>query len=110
MDFDYPTLIGALSEEERISFYEILAHNLTVSARGIWSDERRTDSQKLEALKWLNEIMHRVVMKAAYLRVGKNKYSESESWEGIKHWVSLSPDLAEPVELALKFSYKTCRQ
>lgn len=108
MDFDYPDLIGGLSEEERIRFYEILAHNLTVSVRGIWSDENLTDSQKLEGLKWLNEIMHRVVMKAAYLRLQKNTMSESDSWEDIKHWVSLCPEIDKHVESAIKFSYKTC--
>ena len=108
MDFDYPNLIGALNDEERISFYEILAHNLTVSVRGIWSDEHLTDSQKLEGLKHVNEIMHRVVMKAAYLRVQKNKWSENDSWVDIKSWVSLCPEIDEPVEWALKFSYKTC--
>lgn len=110
MDFDFPNLIGALSDEERIRFYEILAHDLTVSGRGIWSDEDFTDSQKLEGLKWLNEIMHRVVMKAAYLRLQKNTMSESDSWEDIKHWVSLCPEIAKYVEGALKFSYRNCRQ
>ena len=110
MDFDYPNLIGALSEEERIRFYELLAHDLTVSVRRIWTDEHLTDSQKLEGLKYVNEIMHRVVMKAALLRVQKNKWSESDSWEDIKHWVSLCPEIDEPVEWALKFSYKACRR
>src|SRR4030095_718505 len=93
MDFDFPNLIGALSEEERISFYEVLAHNLTVSVRGIWSNDHLTDGQKVERLKWVNEIMHRVVMKSALLRVRKNQFTESDSWENIKHFVSLSPQI-----------------
>ena len=110
MNFDFPNLIGALSDEERISFYEILAHNLTVAVRGVWSDEDLTDSQKLECLKWINEIMHRVVMKASYLRLQKNKYSETDSWEDIKHWISVYPEIDSHVEWALKFSYKSCRR
>ena len=62
------------------------AHNLTISVRGIWSDEHLSDSEKLESLKWLNEIMHRVVRKPALLRINKDEMSESDSWEGIKHW------------------------
>ena len=68
MDFDYIKLIGELSDEERLKFYECLAHNLTVSARAIWSNEGLTDGEKVERLKWLNEIMHRVTMKSALLR------------------------------------------
>ena len=110
MDFDFPNLIDGLNDEERIRFYEILAHNLTVSVRGVWSDEHLTDSKKVECLKWLNEIMHRVVMKAALLRVNKNQYSESDSWEDIKHWVSFSPEIDAPVGWALKTSYESCRR
>jgi hypothetical protein len=109
MDFDFPKLIGALSDEERIRFYEILAHNLTVSVRGIWSDDDLTDSNKLDCLKWLNEILHRVVMKAALLRLKKNTWSESDSWENINHWISLSPEISRHVEWALKTSYESCR-
>lgn len=110
MDFDFLNLIGALSDEERISFYEVLAHNLTVSVRSIWSDDHLTDGQKVERLKWVNEIMHRVVMKSALLRVGKNQFTESDSWEDIKHWVSLSPEIDTEVEWALRFSYESCRR
>jgi hypothetical protein len=110
MDFDFPNLIGELSDEERITFYEILAHNLTVCVRGIWSDDQLTDGQKVERLKWVNEIMHRVVMKSALLRVQKNQFSESDSWDNIKHWVSLSPEIGASVEWALKLSYEGCRR
>ena len=110
MDFDYIKLIGELSDEERLKFYEYLAHNLTVSVRAIWSDEGLTDGEKVESLKWLNEIMHRVTMKSALLRTHKNTFSESDSWEDIKHWVSFSPEIVEPVEWALKTSYESCRR
>jgi len=110
MDFDFPNLIGALSDEERISFYEVLAHNLTVTVRGIWSDDQLTDGQKVERLKWVNEIMHRVVLKSALLRVQKSQFTESDSWENIKHWVSLSPEIDAEVEWAIRLSYESCRR
>jgi hypothetical protein len=109
MKFDFPNSIGALSEEQRIRFYEILAHNLTVSVRGMWSDEQLTDGEKVERMKWLNEIMHRVVMKSAYLRMGRNKFSEIDSWENIKHWVAQCPELGASVEWAIERSYESCR-
>jgi hypothetical protein len=106
VDFDYIKLIGELGDEERLRFYEYLAHNLTVSARAIWVDEGLTDGEKLENLKYLNEIMHRVTMKSAKLRTHKNTFSETDSWEDINDWVSRSPGLGPHVEWALKFSYE----
>jgi len=106
MDFDFPNLIGALTDEERITFYEVLAHNLTVSVRAIWSNDDLTDGQKVERMKWVNEIMHRVVMKSALLRVQRNQFTESDSWENIKSWMSLSPEIDAEVEWALRLSYK----
>lgn len=70
LEFDFPKLIGALSDEERISFYEFRAHNL----------------------------------------INEDKMSESDSWEGIKHWVALSPEISPHVEWALKTSYDVCRR
>ena len=55
--------------------------------RAIWSDAGLTDGEKVENLKWLNEILHRVTMKSALLRIHKNTFSESDSWEDIRHWV-----------------------
>ena len=110
MNFDYIKLIGELSDEERLQFYEYLAHNLTVSVRAIWSDAGLTDGEKVENLKWLNEIMHRVTMKSALLRTHKNTFSESDSWEDIQHWVSRSSDIEPHVEWALKFSYDSCHR
>jgi len=110
MKFDFPKLIGELSDEERIKFYEILAHNLTVSVRGIWSDDHLTDRDRVERMKWVNEIMHRVVMKSAKLRMGQNEYTEDDFWEGIKHWVAQSPELGASIEWALETSYSSCRR
>ena len=107
MNLDYPTLIGELDEEKRIRFYEILAHNLTVTVRGIWSDEHLTDAQKIEAMKWINEIMHRVVMKAALLRLKQNEHSESDTWQIIKDWALNYPIIESHVEWAIKSSYKS---
>ena len=108
MTFDYPQLITNLSEDERIRFYELLANNLTVNVRGIWSDENLSDAQKVECMRWLNEIMHEVVQKSAALRSRRHSYSEEESWESIKHCVSQSPAIVGSVEWAIKASYERC--
>jgi hypothetical protein len=101
---------GALTAEERIRFYEFLAHNLTISVRGIWSDENFTDSQKIEGMKCVNEIMHRVVKIPSALKSGHDMWSEADTCGTIEHWVSLSPEIGEHVWWAIKESYESCRR
>jgi len=110
MKFDYPNLIGDLSDEKLLRFYEILAHNLTVSVRAIWSDDNLSDTEKVEGMKWLNEIMHGVTQKAAALRLGRNDLSEESSWEAITHWVRQNPMISGHVGWAIKSSYESCRR
>lgn len=59
--------LAPFSKRTLIRFYEISAHNLTISIRATWSDEELSDSQKVERMKWINEIMQRVVLKSAAL-------------------------------------------
>lgn len=55
--------MAAFDDGRRRWFYETLAQNLTVCVRAIWADERLLDAQKVEQMKWLNEIQHRVIGK-----------------------------------------------
>jgi hypothetical protein len=106
-DFDYPNLIEKLDEERRIKFYEALSHNLTVSIRAIWSNDNLSDTQKLECMKWINEILHGVIQKTYLLRRKQNEFSENDSWERIKHWVSVHPMIGGHVGWAIKTSYNS---
>ena len=104
-DFDYPSAIGALDAEQRLLFYEVLAHNLTVCVRGIWSNEETSAEQKVEQLKWLNEIMHGATSKLRVLRLNLHEWKEADSWEEIKHWVALCPSLEREIEWAIRHTY-----
>jgi hypothetical protein len=52
--------IAALTSDQRQQIYLKLWNELTIAGRAIWSDPSYSDPQKLEGLKWLNEIQHRV--------------------------------------------------
>jgi hypothetical protein len=105
--FDYPSAIGALELEQRLLFYEVLAHNLTVCVRSIWSSEETSAAQKVEQLKWLNEIMHRVTSKIRVLRLNIHEWTEADSWAEIKHWVAQCPSLEGEVGWAIRYTYAT---
>lgn len=106
-DFDFVTQVGALSPEALIRFYEVLEHSLTVSVRAVWSDETSSDAQKVERMKWLNEIMHRITMKTAALRMNRNERSEADTWNMIQAYLTTCPDLIPVVQFAITFTYRT---
>ena len=105
MSFDYPSSIGALTANERLRFYELFAHNLTVVIRGIWSDEAITDAEKVDRIKWVNEILHRVTSKVRVLRLNEHEWSEEDSWQDIQHWVSQNRETESLVNAAVSWSY-----
>jgi hypothetical protein len=105
MSFNYPKAIGALPNDVRLLFYELLAHNLTIVIRGIWSDEDTTDAEKVDRIKWVNEILHRVTAKVRVLRLGEHEWTEEESWLDILHWVSRNKAIEDYVNAAVKWSY-----
>jgi hypothetical protein len=73
--------MGKLSDEQRLHYYEVLAHNLTVAMRCIWSDEQIGDAEKVDRMKWVNEILHSVTAKVYVLRLrrmsGRKKISSA---------------------------------
>ena len=52
--------VESLSELQFKDFLIRLWGELTIAGRAIWSDERLDQETQLRALKWLNEIQHRV--------------------------------------------------
>jgi hypothetical protein len=107
VELDYVAQVGSLPPESLIRFYEHFAHALTVSVRGVWSDEALNDVQKVEGMKWLNEIMHRVVLKSAALRLNRNELTEADTWAMILHYVSLCPEIEGHVAAAAISSYQS---
>lgn len=105
MSFDYPKAVRALPHDRRLLFYELLAHNLTIIVRGIWSDEAVTDAEKVDRIKWVNEIQHRVTSKVRVLRLGEHEWTEEDSWSDIQHWVSRNRAIEGYVNAAVKWSY-----
>jgi hypothetical protein len=106
VELDFVNDIGTLPPERLLRFYEVLSHNLTVTVRAIWSDDLLSDSEKVERMKWLNEIMHRLTTKTAALRLNKNDFSEADTWAMIEHYTSLCPGLAAEVATATIRSYQ----
>ncbi|MDV2080181.1 hypothetical protein [Marinobacter xestospongiae] len=52
--------ITALNGQKSKQFCICLWHQLTIVGRAVWADESLDQAAQLNALKWLNEIQHRV--------------------------------------------------
>jgi hypothetical protein len=105
MAFDYSTMITALTAEQRLHFYELFAHNLTVAIRGVWSDEKASDAEKVERIKRVNEIMHRVTSKVYVLRLSMHEWTEEDTWRMIEGYVAEDKVIEAEVIAAIKLSY-----
>lgn len=87
----------ALSTQDKKLFLELLLFSFTISARGIWSDELPSDRDKVEALKWLNELNHRIWNIRFELEEGVDSDSISRLYENLKFYGEQSALLRQHV-------------
>jgi hypothetical protein len=97
--------MAVLTEEQRLHFYEVLAHNLTVAIRGVWSDEHLSDAEKVERIKWINEILHRVTAKVYALRLG-HEWTEEDFGSMVRDFADIHPGIKGEVFAAVNRSYR----
>jgi GrpB-like predicted nucleotidyltransferase (UPF0157 family) len=98
--------VGKLSDEQRLHYYEVLAHNLTIAIRGVWADSEIDDAEKVERMKWVNEILHRVTAKVYVLRLKTHEWTEEDFERLLREYVAAHPGIAGEVGHALRFSYQ----
>lgn len=111
--FDYVEKINALTLEQKRKFYVLLAHDLTVSVRAICSEEKYSDREKIEGMKIVNEIMHRLIFRIEELhnisRLKDDSWTEEDFFLMMKEWVEDSPEVVSgQIGWAIKSSYGRC--
>jgi hypothetical protein len=104
MNFNYSETIGALNSEQRLYFYELFAHFLTVSMRGILFTEGIPDEERVERAKWVNEIAHRITYKI-FVTHKKGEWTDADIWEMIKMNMEKFPAIEQDVNSAIEWSY-----
>lgn len=102
---DYAGRVGALLPEGKLYFYELLAHSLTIAIRGVCSEEDSSSEDKLEAIKSINEIMHRVTSRIWSLRLGSNEWTEADFQAMIESYIADNPRIAGEIDVAIQHSY-----
>src|SRR5262245_3941438 len=103
---EFPAKMAKLTEEQRLSFYEGLAHDLTVAIRCVWSNQSITDAEKVDRIKWVNEILHGVTAKVRVLRTKSHEWTEENFGQMIRHCVNQCPGITQVVYDSLNRSYR----
>lgn len=111
MSLNYPETIAALTPDQRLYFYELFAHQLTFSIRGILFTEGLLDAERIDRAKWLNEINHRITYNIFFLhKKNRQQWNESEIWEMIHQNIEKNPAIEEAVNTAIKHSHDLMMQ
>jgi hypothetical protein len=98
--------MGRLTGEQRLHFYEVLAHNSTVAVRGIWSDPGTGDAEKVDRMKWVNEVLHRVTAKVYVLRLRTHEWTEADFEDLLLGYARSHPGIAADLGWAVRQSYQ----
>ena len=91
MNFNFVQTIGELPSDIKMAYYMNFAHSLTVGVRAIWSDETIDVNDRLERLKWMNELMHRVINRAIDLQSEPYTWNEEAIWQLLLGTVAQCP-------------------
>jgi hypothetical protein len=97
--------VKKLPDEQRIRFYEILARELTIGIRYICSISISPE-EKVDQLKWINEIMHRVIAKIYCERTKSHEWSDTDFEDMVRDWVSNNLEVEDVLNNAINYSYK----
>ncbi len=102
-----PAEIMSLTSDQGLTFLELLAHNLTIGVRMAASRRQPmgplTEEQARLAMYWINEALHNVVQLTRDLRLGRELWSENETWKWIELWQKYNHG-AEEIEWAIQHS------
>jgi hypothetical protein len=105
MTFDYSEALNGLTADQRLHFYELLAHNLTIAVRAIWCNKDISDAEKVDRIRLVNEIQQRVTSKVYVLRLRLHEWTEEDTWKMIAGYVAQNRGIESDVNLAVKVSY-----
>ncbi|MGB0429744.1 MAG: hypothetical protein ACPGLV_04660 [Bacteroidia bacterium] len=98
------------SLDDKGLFYELLLSDFTVMNRALWSSPITTDGEKLDCLKWSNELSHRVFNLLFELKRGDDNNSEVRLIENINYYRKQSYELSEHLAATLTATVKRYKQ
>ena len=83
--------VSTWTQSEKSRFYRSLSLNMTIAIRSIWSDDTLADQEKIERIKWINEVHHRLINHMADLAHEKPLERDSDVWEMVQDYAQECP-------------------
>lgn len=102
--------MAVLTADQRLHFYEVLAHSLTVEVRGIWSDDGLSDAEKVDRMRWVNEVLHGVTAKVGVLRLRTHEWAEADFGQLLAEYAVAHPGIQTAIAAAVSRSYRAVAQ
>jgi hypothetical protein len=107
VQLNFEEMMKTLSDEQKLHFYELFAHNMTVGIRGIWSEADIGDSEKVELMKWANEVLHHITAKVWVLRLKTHVWTESDFGKMLEEYKQMHPGISGAIDAAMQWSYQS---
>jgi hypothetical protein len=95
--------------QQKTNYIEDLLFNLTITGRGVWTDEKSNDAEKVNAFKWLNELTHRLFNMLYELRRGNNEDTITSLYNNLKFYSEQSDLLRSHLNPTILLTYKNAR-
>ena len=106
INFDFRGQLSPLASEQRLCFYEFLAHDLTVAIRCVWTNDDLSADQKVDQMKWINEILHNATSAISCLSHRTHEWSDEDFGSMVQHWAAQNPAIGHLIDWHLGRSIK----
>ncbi|MGF2411558.1 hypothetical protein [Ferruginibacter sp.] len=95
---------------DKTKFLEVLLFYFTLAGRGIWSDSVQADTAKVNAFKWMNELLHRIWTIHFELHQGKDHDSIKRLFENMTLYGAQSDLLSMHLQPTILGALETFRK
>lgn len=96
--------------ETKLKYYDRLGFHLTIAIRSIWSNPDLSDKEKIEAIKVINELSHRIFNWTWRLKGGDKTFNDAACFFDIKQLAQQDKNVAGEIGEAVMSSYKLHNQ
>jgi hypothetical protein len=103
---DIFTNLTSRDKEAKVLFYDQLAFNLTIAIRSIWSNPALSDKEKVEKIKIINELSHRIFHWIWRLKKDDETFNDLDCLSDIKNYATQDKHVAGEIGLAVSASYR----
>ena len=97
-------ILDGFDNNEKQRFYTSFSRNLTISVRGIWSEQSYSNETKIKMMKIINECQHRILNHVLSLYKDESNWTDSQIFKKIQVLVEKDSSVAAEVGGALNLT------